>query len=108
MSRKAIASSSSYTRCASRLPAAISQKRHMPGPYPGKNLCMVRVQPGTIVVYADIGCPCAHVCVYRLHRARALAGLDDAIRFDLRAYPLELFNEKPSPKKVLDAEIPVS
>lgn len=69
---------------------------------------MVEVRSNTIAVYADIGCPWAHLCVYRLHRARAARGLEDALRFDIRAFPLEIFNEQPTPKNTLDAEISVA
>ncbi|MBW3594252.1 MAG: DsbA family protein [Actinobacteria bacterium] len=69
---------------------------------------MLEVPPKTIVVYADITCPWAHVAVYRLHAERRHLGLDDDIRFDIRSFPLELFNEQPTPKKILDAEISVA
>jgi predicted DsbA family dithiol-disulfide isomerase len=62
------------------------------------------VAPGTIVVYADIACPWAHLAVFRLHRARLKLRLEAEIKFDHRAFPLELFNERPTPKKTLDAE----
>ncbi|HVM40597.1 MAG TPA: DsbA family protein [Acidimicrobiia bacterium] len=65
------------------------------------------VAAGTIVVWSDIGCPWAHRCVHRLHETRARLGLDDAVRFDHRAFPLELHNERPTPRPVLSAEIPV-
>ena len=67
---------------------------------------MISVRPGTLAVYSDIGCPWSHVAVYRLHAARASAGLEDRLRFDMRAFPLELFNNRATPKWVLDAEIP--
>ena len=35
-------------------------------------------------------------------------GLENEIRFDMRSFPLEVFNEQPTPKKVLDAEISVA
>jgi predicted DsbA family dithiol-disulfide isomerase len=69
---------------------------------------MIDVAPSTIVVYSDIGCPWAHLAVFRLHRARAKLGLASEIRFDHRAFPLEIFNEQPTPKKTLDAEISVA
>ncbi|MDQ4126017.1 MAG: DsbA family protein [Actinomycetota bacterium] len=69
---------------------------------------MFDIPPGRIVVFADIGCPWAHVAVHRLHETRARLGLDDRVTFDVRAFPLELFNGQPTPKKVLDAEIPVT
>ena len=69
---------------------------------------MIAVAPKTIVVYADITCPWAHLAVYRLHAARTKLDLDDEVRLDVRAFPLELFNEQPTPKKILDAEISVA
>lgn len=58
----------------------------------------------TIVVWSDIGCPWAHIAVARLHRIRHELGLDDTVRLDHRAFPLELFNDRPTPKPHLDAE----
>src|SRR5688572_24299425 len=69
---------------------------------------MVSVSDSTIVVFADIGCPWAHLCIHRLHSTRASMGLEGQIRFDLRSFPLEIFNQQPTPKKVLDAEISVA
>ncbi len=60
--------------------------------------------PGTIVVWSDLGCPWAHVAVARLHRARQELGLGE-VRFDHHAFPLELVNERPTPKPTLDTEI---
>lgn len=65
---------------------------------------MLEVAPNTIVVYADIACPWAHLAVYRLHEARAKLDLGDRVSFDIRSFPLELFNDRPTPKKTLDAE----
>lgn len=69
---------------------------------------MIEVAPNTIVVYADITCPWAHVAVHRLHAARSKLDLEDHLRFDIRSFPLELFNEQPTPKSILDAEISVA
>jgi predicted DsbA family dithiol-disulfide isomerase len=68
---------------------------------------MIETKPGTVVVYADIGCPWAHRAVFRLHEARRRRGLEDRVRFDIHAFPLELINERPTPKKTLDAEAAV-
>jgi predicted DsbA family dithiol-disulfide isomerase len=61
-----------------------------------------------LVLYSDIACPWAHVAVYRLHNTRARLGLESEVRIDHRAFPLELFNERPTPKTILDAEMPVT
>ena len=64
--------------------------------------------PGTIVVWSDLACPWAHVAVARLHRVRAELGLVDDVVLDHRAFPLEILNERGTPKRTLDAEVPVA
>lgn len=64
--------------------------------------------PGTIVVWSDLGCPWAHVAVARLLRVRDELGLGGDVVLDHRVFPLELINDRPTPKLVLDAEIPVA
>ncbi len=66
---------------------------------------MVEVTPGTIVVYSDIGCPWAHVAVWRLHDARRRLGLEERVAFDHRVFPLELFNSQPTPRDELEVEL---
>ena len=61
----------------------------------------------TIVIWSEIHCPWSHLAVHRLHETRARLGLDDVVAFDHRAFPLEYFNERGTPKRILDAEIPV-
>ncbi len=67
---------------------------------------MVEVAAHTIAIYCDIACPWTHVAVHRLHETRARLDLD--VAFDLRAFPLEVFNERATPKSTLDAETPVA
>lgn len=55
--------------------------------------------------YADIACPWAHVATSRILRAREKLGAQ--VEIEMRAYPLELINEAPTPKAPLDAEIPL-
>ena len=69
---------------------------------------MIDVARGTIAVYSDIACPWAHLSVYRLQTARRKLGLDGAVRLDHRCFPLEVFNERATPKRTLEAEIPVA
>jgi predicted DsbA family dithiol-disulfide isomerase len=64
----------------------------------------VDVAPGTIVVFSDIGCPWAHVAVWRLHDARRRLGLEGRVAFDHRVFPLELFNSQPTPRDELAVE----
>lgn len=63
------------------------------------------VRPCTLVVWGDVTCPWATLAVHRLHEARSRLGLDADVRLDLRAFPLELFNGAPTPRKLVDAEI---
>jgi predicted DsbA family dithiol-disulfide isomerase len=67
----------------------------------------VPVTPGTIAIWSDIGCPWAHLAVHRLHETRRRLGLVDAVTFEHRPFPLELFNERVTPWRTLAAEIPV-
>ena len=69
---------------------------------------MADIPPGTIVVWSDLGCPWAHLAVYRLHQARRALDLDGAVLFDHRAFVLEVANSRATPKRTLDAEIPVA
>lgn len=64
--------------------------------------------PGTIVLWSDIGCPWAHATVGRLLRVRDELGLRGEVVLDHRVFPLELINNRPTPKVVLDAEVPVA
>jgi predicted DsbA family dithiol-disulfide isomerase len=64
-------------------------------------------EPGTIQVWSDIGCPWAHAAVWRLWDARRRLGLEERVRFDHRAFPLELFNSEPTPRNELEPEIPI-
>ncbi len=68
---------------------------------------MVDVAPGTIVVFSDVACPWAHLAVYRLLEARRRVGLDGVVVLDHRAFPLELINRRPTPRRILSAEVPV-
>jgi predicted DsbA family dithiol-disulfide isomerase len=61
-----------------------------------------------VVVWSDIACPWAHVAVARLHRYRRQLGLEGRMFLDHRAFPLELVNGRPTPKRILDAEMPVA
>ncbi|MEV6044156.1 DsbA family oxidoreductase [Streptomyces xanthochromogenes] len=63
--------------------------------------------PDTIAVFTDLNCSFAHVAVYRLHQTRHALGLEDRIRFDFRAFPLELFNREVNARPGVDSEISV-
>lgn len=64
----------------------------------------ISVAPGTIQVWSDLGCPWSHVVVWRLHDARRRLNLEDEVRFDHHAFPLELFNSEPTPRWHIDVE----
>lgn len=59
----------------------------------------------TVTVWSDIGCPWATLALHILHTAADRRGLP--LLIDHRAFPLELFNQQPTPKYILDAEIVV-
>lgn len=59
-------------------------------------------------LFADIACPWAHAAVHRWRAERARRGLEDGVFLDLRCFPLELVNRRATPKRTLDAEIPVA
>ena len=68
----------------------------------------MKVAPGTIQVWSDLGCPWSHVVVWRLHAARRRLGLEERVRLDHHAFPLELFNSEPTPRWHIDVEAPVA
>jgi predicted DsbA family dithiol-disulfide isomerase len=68
----------------------------------------MKVAPGTLAVWSDLGCPWSHVVVWRLHDARRRLGLTERVRLDHHAFPLELFNNEPTPRTEREAEWPVA
>jgi predicted DsbA family dithiol-disulfide isomerase len=69
---------------------------------------VVHVAAGTIVMWSDIACPWATLAVHRLVAARRRLGMDGRVVVDHRAFPLEVVNGRPTPRHILDAEIPVA
>lgn len=69
---------------------------------------MVDVAAGTIAVYGDVACPWAHLATHRLFTARERLGLVERVAFEMRPFPLEIVNERPTPRRTLEAEIPVA
>ena len=67
----------------------------------------MRVEPGTLAVWSDLGCPWSHAVVWRLHDARRRLGFEGRVQFDHHAFPLELFNSEPTPRWHIDVEAPV-
>ncbi|MQA98885.1 MAG: hypothetical protein GEU78_01100 [Actinobacteria bacterium] len=66
---------------------------------------MLRARRGEILIYSDIGCPWASLAIHRLHLARERAGLIDQVSLDHRSFPLELINERPTPRSTLEKEV---
>ncbi|MDQ2934241.1 MAG: DsbA family protein [Chloroflexota bacterium] len=64
----------------------------------------MRVAPRTVQIWSDLGCPWSHAVVWRLHHARRRLGLEGRVAFDHHAFPLELFNNEPTPRARLDVE----
>ncbi|HZN73256.1 MAG TPA: hypothetical protein VFC00_16435 [Micromonosporaceae bacterium] len=55
-----------------------------------------------ITVYGDLACPFATLTLYGLRAARQRLGLD--VAFDIRPFPLELINERPHRRSLVEAE----
>jgi predicted DsbA family dithiol-disulfide isomerase len=68
----------------------------------------MEVAPKTIQVWSDLSCPWSHAVVWRLHDARRRLGLEGSVAFDHHAFPLELFNNEPTPRREREAEWPVA
>jgi predicted DsbA family dithiol-disulfide isomerase len=64
----------------------------------------MHVALNTIAVWSDIGCPWSHAVVWRLHDARRRLGLETRVTFEHHAFPLELFNNEPTPRPQREAE----
>ena len=62
------------------------------------------VAPGTVQIWSDLGCPWSHAVIWRLWDARRRLGVEDRVRFDHHAFPLELFNNEPTPRPMRDAD----
>lgn len=60
------------------------------------------------VLFSDITCPWSHAAVHRWRAERTRRGLENEVVLDLRSFPLELFNRRPTPARILHAEIPVA
>jgi predicted DsbA family dithiol-disulfide isomerase len=63
--------------------------------------------PGALVVFSDVACPWGTVVMLRLHEARAALGLQHQVPIVHLAHPLELLNDHPLARRIIDAEIPL-
>jgi predicted DsbA family dithiol-disulfide isomerase len=68
----------------------------------------MQVSPNTIAVWSDLGCPWSHAVLWRLHDARRRLGLERRVQFEHHAFPLELFNNEPTPRPLREAELAVA
>lgn len=66
----------------------------------------IEPEPGTIVIFSDLICPFAHVAVHRIYTERSRLGLEDEVRLDHHAFPIELLNGVPGTRHGSDSEIP--
>ncbi|XBB67835.1 DsbA family protein [Nocardioides sp. WV_118_6] len=64
---------------------------------------LVNQDEGVLTVWSDIGCPWATLALHTLHHRARERDVDLVV--DHRAFPLELFNRRPTPKPVIDVEI---
>ncbi len=63
--------------------------------------------PTTLIIFSDLNCSFAHLAMYRLHQTRSRLGLDSELRFEHRAFPLELFNRSVNERPGIDSEVAV-
>ncbi|EON25519.1 MULTISPECIES: DsbA family oxidoreductase [Nocardioides] len=70
---------------------------------PFQDPALVNTTDGVITVWSDIGCPWASLALHTL-RSRVLHR-DIDILIDHRAFPLELFNKRGTPKGIIDVEV---
>lgn len=73
------------------------------GDRPGDVPRVVADDPRVVTVWSDIGCPWASLALHVLRSRAVDTGVP--LLIDHRAFPLELFNRRPTPKPVLDMEI---
>lgn len=64
---------------------------------------LVNQDPHVLTVWSDIGCPWASLALHTV-RGRARERDIDLV-VDHRAFPLELFNRRPTPKVIIDVEV---
>lgn len=61
----------------------------------------------TITIWSDITCPWGTTAVHNLRETRSRVGLDGEVQIDHRAFPLELFNDRPTPRRIVEGELAV-
>src|SRR5579884_528738 len=61
-------------------------------------------KPVTIAMYADLACPYAYVSAYRLRKLRE--EYRGSVFIEHKSLPLEYINREPTPKALLESELP--
>lgn len=64
---------------------------------------LVNQDSHVLTVWSDIGCPWATLALHSVHSRAVERDVDLVI--DHRAFPLELFNRRPTPKQIIDVEV---
>ncbi len=64
---------------------------------------VVNDEARVVTVWSDLGCPWASLALHVLRERARATGVP--LLIDHRAFPLELFNERPTPKDILDVEV---
>lgn len=59
----------------------------------------------TITIWSDITCPWGTTAVHNLRETRSRIGLDREVQIDHQAFPLELFNARPTPRRTVEGEL---
>lgn len=67
------------------------------------NGTLANAAPGTLTVWSDIGCPWASLALNTVRERARDRGKELVV--DHRVFPLELFNNQPTPKFIVDAEV---
>lgn len=64
---------------------------------------VINPDPGVVTIWSDIGCPWASLALHTLQTRADERHMDLVV--DHRAFPLELFNKRPTPKSIIDVEV---
>lgn len=70
---------------------------------PFQDTTLVNQDPRVLTVWSDIGCPWATLALQVVRQRAHERDIDLVV--DHRAFPLELFNRRPTPKPIIDVEV---
>ncbi|HCA88132.1 MAG TPA: dithiol-disulfide isomerase [Streptomyces sp.] len=79
-----------------------SRSNSVPGSASGARIDEATRAP-VVTVWSDVGCPWASLALHTLHAAADERGQE--VRIDHRAFPLELFNRRPTLKHIVEPEV---